>query len=188
MKLCHKFLILFIPFYLLFSVLDLWAGPSQEEEKAIPKNIILFIGDGMGIGQITAAKIDKGELNLERFKTVGLLSVFPADFFLPSSEASTTAIATGFKTNKAYIGVSTSGEPLNTVLEYAEERGKSTGLVVTSSLVETTPACFASHELSRHEKRAIAESLVDSGVDVMFGGGLLDFRLLRLAMKRRRGI
>ena len=57
------------------------------EEHALPKNIILFIGDGMGVSHITAAKIVKGDLNLERFNVVGLLTTHSQDALVTDSAA-----------------------------------------------------------------------------------------------------
>ena len=148
---------------------------DSSEDKNIPKNIILFIGDGIGVGHISAAKIMKGTLNIEQCKTVGLLTTRPIEGFLATSESSTTPLATGVNSKLWYISISPSKEPLKTVLEYAEEKGKSTGIVVTSSVVDATPACFVAHTDSRKKTGVIAESTVNSGVDVLFGGGLKYF-------------
>ena len=141
-------------------------------EKSLPKNIILFIGDGMGVAQITAGKTVNGTLNLEQFKTVGLLMTHSYDKYITDSAAAGTALATGFKTYNGAIAVSPKKESLKTVLEYAEESGKSTGLVVTCSITHATPACFASHVDRRSKQNRIAEEIVQTGVDVLFGGGM----------------
>jgi alkaline phosphatase len=140
-------------------------------KRSSPDNIILFIGDGMGVSHITAAKITNGSLNLERFKVAGLVEVNAGDELLTDSAASATAMATGHKTYNGAIAVGMGGEALKTVLEYAEERGMSTGLVSTCSVTHATPAAFAAHVDSRKKEAEIAEHMARSGVDVLFGGG-----------------
>ncbi len=137
----------------------------------IPDSIILFIGDGMGVSQITAGKITAGRLNLERFRIMGLLTTHAQDTFVTDSAASGTAMATGEKTNLGIISMDTEKRPIKTVMEWAEARGKSTGIVVTSSVTHATPAVFVSHVFSRKDQDQIAEQMVTSGLEVLFGGG-----------------
>ena len=140
-----------------------------------PRNIILFIGDGMGVSQITACKIVKGNLNLERCKALGLLTTHSQNSLITDSAAAGTAMATGHKTLNHAVSVSKDKKSLKTVLEYAEERQKSTGLVVACSITNATPAVFVAHVDSRKKKDVIAEQIVKSGIDVFFGGGLCYF-------------
>lgn len=140
-----------------------------------PQNVILFIGDGMGVSHITAAKTVKGTLNLEAFYVMGLLTTHCEDRFITDSGASATAFATGNKTYYHGISMSGSGVPMKTVLEYAEEKGMSTGLVVTSRITHATPAAFAAHARERNLQSDIAEDLIRSGAEVLFGGGLAYF-------------
>lgn len=146
---------------------------SQDENN--PKNIILLIGDGMGVSQVTAAKIVKGKLEMERLNVGGLLTTHAANTLYTDSAAAGTALATGYKTKKGAISVSPDNKPLKTVLEYAEEKGKATGLVASSSLTHATPASFASHVDKRSKANLIAEHITKSGVDVLFGGGWAHF-------------
>lgn len=149
------------------------AAPAGEYET--PRNIILFIGDGMGIAHVTAAKIVRGSLHIERLRTGGFVTTFPDGELVTDSAASGTAMATGCKTYNGAISVSARGEPLKTAIEYAEEAGKSTGLVVTCSITHATPAVFAAHVSSRNMNNEIAAQLAASGVDVMIGGGWASF-------------
>ncbi len=77
-----------------------------------PENIILFIGDGMGVSHITAGKIARGNINLERFSTVGLVTTYSANRFITESAAASTALATGYKTNNRAISVSVDKETI----------------------------------------------------------------------------
>lgn len=140
--------------------------------QTLPRNIILFIGDGMGVAHITAAKTVKGVLAMERFKTVGLVTTHAHDAYITDSAAGGTALATGFKSYNGAISFSPDGETLKTVLEVAEECGRSTGLVATCAITHATPAVFAAHVDHRSKQPLIAEHMVHSGVDVIFGGGL----------------
>jgi alkaline phosphatase len=149
--------------------------PAYTAGPATPKNIILFIGDGMGVSQITAGKIVKGPLNIERFKIVGLLTTYSQNRLVTDSAAAGTALATGFKTYNGAISVSRDNKPLKTIIEYAEENGKKTGLVVTCSVTHATPAAFVAHVDSREKNAVIAQHIAKSGIDVLFGGGLCYF-------------
>jgi len=157
---------------LLTAISIIQATPVCADEITIPKNIILFIGDGMGISQITAGKIAKGYLNIERFKVIGLLTTHPQNTLITDSAAAATALATGYKTYNDAISVSKEGKPIKTIVEYAEENQITTGLVVTCSITHATPAAFIAHVDSREKQDIIAEQISQSGVDVLLGGGL----------------
>ncbi len=144
---------------------------SQAREYETPENIILFIGDGMGVAHVTAAKIVRGSLHIERLRTGGFVMTHAGNELITDSAAGGTAMATGHKTYNGAISVSPGGEPLKTVLEYAEEAGKSTGLVVTCSITHATPAVFAAHAINWNMHCEIAAQMASSGVDVLIGGG-----------------
>ncbi len=138
---------------------------------AKPKNVILFIGDGMGVSQLSAARVLVGRLQVEDFAVVGLMATHAHDQFVTDSAAAGTALATGVKTYNGAISVGPDKQPRKTVLEWAEESGRSTGLVSTCSLTHATPAAFAAHVDSRKKDAEIAADIAASGVDVLFGGG-----------------
>ncbi len=156
------------------------AAPARAEsagarEAELPKNVILIIGDGMGVAHLTAGKYQKGNLALERFSTAGLITTHATDSFATDSAAAGTALATGEKTCNYRIAVDCSGKPIKTVLEWAEEMKMSTGVAVTSSVTDATPAAFMAHVENRFRQSQIAEQIADSGVDVLFGGGWIYF-------------
>lgn len=134
--------------------------------------MILMIGDGMGTSHVTAARICASGLNMERLPVGGLQMTFSSDTIVTDSAASATAMATGFKTYNGAISVDPDGQSLKTVLEYAEETGMSTGLVVTCSITHATPAAFVSHIDDRGKYDEIAMQIAGGGVDVLFGGGI----------------
>lgn len=149
---------------------------KQNFKMRKPKNIILMIGDGMGVSQVFAGlTANGGHLFLENFKHVGFSKTQSADDFITDSAAGATALSTGNKTFNGAIAmvVNEKGDTVavKTVLEMAEEKGLSTGLVATSSITHATPAAFISHQSSRDFDEAIAKDIVSSGVDVFIGGG-----------------
>jgi len=145
---------------------------AEEREKPVVDNIILMIGDGMGVAQVYAAMTSSSDtLNLEKFPVVGFHKSYSADNYVTDSGAGGTALATGHKTYNGAIGVDTNQQVLTTILEIAEAHGLATGLVSTSSITHATPAAFVAHQASRDNQEAIAEDLLNSGVDVFIGGG-----------------
>jgi alkaline phosphatase len=91
------------------------------------------------------------------------------------SAAGGTALATGVKTHNGMISQDPSGKPLETVLEAAEKKKKSTGLVSACAVTHATPASFAAHVPKRNQYEEIARQLAASDVDVLFGGGFDHF-------------
>lgn len=139
---------------------------------AKPKNIILMIGDGMGITQITSGLyMNNNKLELERIKHIGLHKSYASDNLVTDSAAGATAFACGVKTYNGAIAVDPDTIPVPTILEEAEKKGLKTGLVATSSIVHATPASFFSHNKYRKNYEEIAVNLIDSGVDFFVGGG-----------------
>lgn len=137
-----------------------------------PKNVILLIGDGMGISQITAALFENNnKLNLERCPIVGLHKPYASNELILDSAAGATAFSCGLKTHNLYLGLDSSGQVCTTILEEAIKKDLKTGLVVSSTIVHATPAAFYSHRKSRHEYEAIAVDLLHSGIDFIVGGG-----------------
>ncbi len=141
-----------------------------------PKNIILLIGDGMGITQISAGLYSNGnKLNLERFPVTGLHKNYANDDLITDSAAGATAFACGIKTNNGAVGVNTANVPIKSILELAEERQMVTGLIATSSLTHATSASFIAHVPSREMHEEIAEYFLKTEVYFFVGGGKKDF-------------
>jgi len=171
----------------------------------IARNIILFIGDGMGDSEITAARNyavgAAGRLAMDGLPMTGAYTTFsiqetnPAlPDYVTDSAASGTAWATGRKTSNGRIATSAhADEDLETVLEIAQARGMRTGDVTTAELTDATPAVLASHVANRtcqgpndmaacpQDRRSaggpgsIAEQLLAHNVDVLMGGGAARF-------------
>ena len=151
-----------------------WASvsPLVKPRTAEAKNVIFLIGDGMGITQITAGMIrNNNRLNLERFKRIGLHKSFSYNNLVTDSAAGATAFACGRKTYNGAIGVTPDKKPCETILEKAEKQGLATGMVVTSTIVHATPACFIAHQPSRKMYEAIATDFMNTEIDLFIGGG-----------------
>ncbi len=145
---------------------------AAKVEVQKPKNIILMIGDGMGITQITAGLYSNSNyLNLERIKTIGLHKSYSSNKLVTDSAAGATAFACGVKTYNGAIAVNPDTLPVKTILEYADERGLNTGLVATSTIVHATPASFIAHNKKRKNYEEIAEDFLKTDIDVFIGGG-----------------
>ncbi len=141
-----------------------------------PKNIVLLIGDGMGLPQITAAMYSNGNrLNLERLPVTGIQKTHSKDDLITDSAAAGTAIACGQKTANGRIGTLPNGQPVSSILELAESKGLATGLTVTSSITHATPAVFIAHSRDRAEMDEIATFFPKSGIDLFIGGGRSHF-------------
>ena len=140
--------------------------------KKKPKNIILLIGDGMGVAQVfMGITANKGMLNLVNMKEIGFSKTQSADKYITDSAAGGTALACGVKTKNHSLGVDENGKPVMSILAYSEEHDKATGLVSTSAITHATPASFVAHTPDRVKYELIAKQLTNSGVDVFIGGG-----------------
>lgn len=146
--------------------------PTPVQLSETPKNIILMIGDGMGLSALSAGVYHSNKpLNFERFPVIGLHKSYSFDDLVTDSAAGATAFACGVKTYNNAIGVNADTIACRTILEEAEDRGLATGLIATSSIVHATPACFAAHEPLRVLYEEIAADFLDVEMDLLIGGG-----------------
>lgn len=147
------------------------------EEDVPVKNIILMIGDGMGINTIKAAEVVKGDklvmsgLKNQTEVTTASQSVLDGYADFTDSAASATAISTGYKTYNGSIGVDKDGNDLETICEFAKKFDMKTGLVDRHYVCHATPAGMAAHNYSRENYPQLLRDMIKSDVNVMFGGG-----------------
>ncbi|QIL90854.1 alkaline phosphatase [Microbulbifer sp. SH-1] len=131
-----------------------------NNKRGAARNVILFVGDGMGISTVTAARILAGQqqgldgeeyqLSFEKMPFAGLIKTYNTNQQTPDSAGTATAMVTGVKTKAGFIGVGESvargdckaslEHPLTTALELAETRGKGTGIISTARITHATPA------------------------------------------------
>ncbi|MFT4533777.1 MAG: alkaline phosphatase [Saprospiraceae bacterium] len=147
---------------------------TQVVKKA--KNIIFMVGDGMGITQISSGLYsNNNQLNLERINTIGLHKSYSYDDLITDSAAGATAFSCGVKTYNAAIGMGPDTIPILTILEEAELKGLKTGMIATSTIEHATPASFAAHNRHRSNYEEIALDYLDSGCEILIGGGQKSF-------------
>ena len=148
------------------------AVEKARQEKPVmghARNVILFLGDGMGISTVTAARIFEGQqrgmsgeenqLSFEKLPYVALSKTYSANQQTSDSAPTMTAIVTGMKTNDGLISVServargdfraVAVNSAKTILERAEDRGMATGVVTTTRITHATPAACYAHSPDR---------------------------------------
>ncbi|WP_068786208.1 alkaline phosphatase [Paenibacillus phocaensis] len=139
------------------------------------KNVILFVGDGMGNAARNAIRLatvgEKGKLAMDDMPYAGLVHTSSTSA-VTDSAASATAYASGVKTYNGAVGMDANKKPVKTIMEYAKQAGLSTGVVTTSQVTDATGAAFGAHVENRSAQSDIAlQFLTKSKVDVLLGGG-----------------
>ncbi|MEO0588955.1 MAG: alkaline phosphatase [Pseudomonadota bacterium] len=159
------------------------AAPAPRAKTA--KNVILFIGDGMGISTITAARIYAGQkrgepgeenlLSFENFENVALVKTYNTNAQVPDSAGTATAMHSGLKTNIGLIGVGPEtirgqcqtalANPLPLLGEEVKAKGKALGIVSTARITHATPASVYARSADRNWEadRAIREDQKGKG-------------------------
>lgn len=147
--------------------------PTVLPGDAVPRGIVLVVGDGMGAAHFTLARLLRGEaFEIGRLPEAGLVVTASSDQRATDSAASATAYATGVRTKNHYLGLDADGRPHRTVVELAESLGMATGLVTTAPFADATPAAFVVHARDRHDMPEVARQFVAGGVDLLVSGGL----------------
>lgn len=163
-------------FFLTLSFVSVSQIYSQETEFIKPKNVILFIGDGMGHAQVQSALLAAEEpLHMQRSTNAAMVTTHSFDDLVTDSGAGGTAIATGQKTRNGMIGMNPDSIPIPSILDIFANEGRSTGLVVSCAVTHATPASFVAKAVSRHLYEDIAADFLTSKIDVAIGGGITHF-------------
>ena len=152
-----------------------------KEFEGRPKNIILLIGDGTGLNQITLSRMAISGVNsrlyIDQLPYSGISLTHSADNIITDSAAAATAWATGTKTKNKFISVTPNEKALTSLTEALFEKGFLSGVVATSSITHATPAAFYAHVNNRYKEKKIASQLQNSNINIAFGGGLNFFDL-----------
>jgi len=144
--------------------------------KKKPKNVILLIGDGMGLTQIYAGyTANKGQLSLFNIPTQGFSITKSSDSYITDSAAGATAMATGHKTNNRFISVDENGKPLELITQQLAKKGYKTGIISAGNITDATPAAFYAHQPERSYSEPIAEDFLSNPSDILIGGGTKEF-------------
>ncbi|XP_036387719.1 alkaline phosphatase, tissue-nonspecific isozyme [Megalops cyprinoides] len=141
----------------------------ENLNKNVAKNLILFLGDGMGVPTVTAARILKGQLNgesgeesqleMDKFPYVSLSKTYNTNAQVADSAGTATAYLCGVKANEGTVGVSaaavrsqcstTFGNEVTSILKWAKDAGKSVGIVTTTRVNHATPSAAYAHCVDR---------------------------------------
>ncbi len=163
------------------NIIEIAPAPSVINEK-LPlvedgpiKNVIFIIGDGTGLVQLTSGQYQlvgaEGLLHLQTMPVTGIVKTYAANGLITDSAAGATAYSCGIKTDNGKIAQLPDERHCKTILELAEEKGLSTGIIATSTITHATPASYASHVKSRAMQPEIAVDYLDSGLEIILGGG-----------------
>ncbi|MDG3086486.1 alkaline phosphatase [Vibrio hannami] len=148
-----------------------------------PKYVFFMIGDGLSSAQRQIAEYyvqdQKNDANyhltINSLPTAGIITTQSSSSLVTDSAAAGTSLATGVKTDNGVISQTPDGKKLTTLVEGAEKKGWSTGLVSSTRLTHATPAVFAASNENRNNENEIAADFVDSKVDFFAGGGYRHF-------------
>uniref|UniRef100_F7EGD2 Alkaline phosphatase n=1 Tax=Monodelphis domestica TaxID=13616 RepID=F7EGD2_MONDO len=141
----------------------------QNLNTNVARNVILFLGDGMGVSTVTAARILKGQLHhklgedfqleMDKFPFVALSKTYNTNAQVPDSAGTATAYLCGVKSNEGTVGVSaavtrsqcntTKGNEVTSILRWAKDAGKSVGIVTTTRVNHATPSAAYAHSADR---------------------------------------
>jgi len=145
---------------------------SEHYDKK-PKNIIVFIADGMGFGHLSLAmltqQLDNEPSVWDDFEVKGWHDPRSSYGPLTDSGASATAMATGTSTFFEIIGLDQDGEKLKNIFEVATSNNYATGIVTDSYIWDATPAAFLTHTKSRENAEDILKQIASSDIDLIFG-------------------
>ena len=144
---------------------------SNQQVK--PKNIILFIGDGMGTKHLEAASWyktgKKDGLFMQQLDFSGSVSSVGSDNKIPDSANSMSQLATGVQLPYGVLGLDGNKE-LETIAQKLKKQGKSIGFVTNASITDATPASFFAHQKNRRFYDEIYAELLDFKAQVILGG------------------
>jgi alkaline phosphatase len=168
-----------------FLVLFFLAVFVLNAQNNRPKNIIILIGDGMGINTVGATLLTNPDSPFNQFTSVGLSITCSADKLITDSAASATALATGYLTKNKYVGVDSSGHSLYSIFDLAENLEIATGIVLTSSVTHATPAGFFAETPDRNDQLTIASQMLNENIEVIIGGGTKYFLPVELGGSRK---
>nr|AAN31766.1 alkaline phosphatase [Xenopus laevis] len=141
----------------------------QNLNTNVAKNVIMFLGDGMGVPTVTAARILKGQLagqpgeetqlEMDKFPHVALSKTYNTNAQVPDSAGTATAYLCGVKANEGTVGVNAAavrnqcntskGNEVDSIMKWAKQAGKSVGVVTTTRINHATPSAAYAHCVNR---------------------------------------
>ena len=149
---------------------------SVESSTVKPKNVILMIGDGMGLSKVSSPYyFGEEEPSFSRFRYIGLSRTSSGSDPITQSPAAATAMSPGHKTYNMAVGVDMDTVVQENLVEIFSKQGMMTGVIATSSVTDATPAGFYAHQPNRYMQHEIALDLLKSDIDYFAGGGIKYF-------------
>lgn len=148
-----------------------------SSQKTDPRSLVIVIGDGTGLPIISAYDYYKSEYKKEGYSSFKdfdssfLVRTRSEDKVVTDSAAGATAFFKGQKVPNYQLGKLDSNKRTPTLLDIAQSKGKSTGIIVECSLTHATPAALYSYSPSRSNDEEIAQQLLYSNIDLLIGGG-----------------
>ncbi len=151
-------------------------GSAQFKEEVRsnkdPENIVLFIGDGMGIPAVTLGYYAEGKSNMLSLTEHGIVATQSSTALVPDAAATASALATGHLNEPGEVI-----ENPETIIERAAKSGKSIGIITTAGITEDTPAAFYGHQETHRSPDAVMNDLLNfktkngKNIDLLLGGG-----------------
>ena len=148
------------------------ASATPQYHKGPPaKYLFLFIGEGLGLAQRTAAEsYIEAPLVMNSMPAHGITATAAADRMITEAAAAGTALSAGQQTSIGMIGMTPRQKPVKTLAEIARDKDQKVGIISTVPLYYAIPATFYAHVKQRNHYQDIQLALVNSGFD-FFGGG-----------------
>ena len=158
-------------FPLFMAAALLLTGCAKKE--AAPKNVILIVGDGMGVAQVYASVVSARADNSAflRFPVTGFSRTYSLDKYRTDSSAGGTALTTGRKVENYHVNWGPDSARYQTIFDDAVADGKSTGFVVVSDVLDATPAATYGHVPYRKMYDTLSLQMAQCQHSVMVGGG-----------------
>lgn len=144
-----------------------------------PKYVFYFIGDGMGLAQVTNTQLynlrvlnNEEPLLFTTFPVVSLATTHSASSDVTDSAAAGTALSTGNKTKNGMLGMSADTIPVTSIAKLMQKEGYGIGLVTTVAIDDATPGAFYAHVDNRNKYYEIGQQLAQSGYQFAAGASL----------------
>lgn len=144
---------------------------KNDGGKGKVKNIILLIGDGMGLSQIFAADCVNGALSMLNMNYIGFQKTSAKDSFTTDSAAAGSSLASGEKHNNRYICADEDNNPTQSITDVLHGAGYKCGVVTLGTVVDATPTAFYGHSMERDNSAELVSCLLDGKLDLLCGSG-----------------
>jgi alkaline phosphatase len=165
---------------LFFSSINYTGYAQNNSGKA--KYVFLFIGDGMGISQVSSTEaylatlkgvIGSYPLSFSKFPYMGMVTTYSANSFITCSSAAGTAMSTGYKTNNTMLAVDPDTNKLTSITYKIHNTGIPVGIITSVTIDHATPASFYANSTARNDYYSIAVQIPKSGFEFFGGGGFI---------------